>query len=88
MRNPERISYVLRELERLWKKHPDWRLGQLVFNIAGRDPFFIEDYDLVKDGFTLFGKTENPNMEDFPEYWVEPNEMLEFLKRMDVFDPR
>ena len=66
-RNPERISKVLRELERIWKKHPDWRLGQLVFNIAGKDPFYIEDYDLVKWGFKKYRTDSVANMDDFPE---------------------
>jgi hypothetical protein len=71
MRNPNRISIVLRELERLWRKYPDWRLGQLVFNIPGRDPFHIEDYDLIKLGFQKFGKGEIPNLSDAPDYFVE-----------------
>ncbi len=66
MRNPNRIAFVLRELERLWKKHPDWRLGQLIFNIPGRDPFYIEDYDLIKLGFTKFGEGDEPHIDDFP----------------------
>jgi len=72
MRNPERMRKVLRELEVLWSHHPDWRLGQLIFNIAGRDPFYIEDYDLIKQGFEKFGKT-SAIMTDFPEYYIEPN---------------
>ena len=70
MRNPERIKFILRELERLWEKNPDWRLGQLIFNIPGRDPFHIEDDDLIKLGFEKFGRGDEPNMEDFPKYWV------------------
>lgn len=69
MRNPERIPKVLREIERIWKKHPDWRLGQLIFNIPGRDPFHIEDYDLVKLGFKKFRTDSVANMDDFPEYY-------------------
>ena len=70
MRNPDRIPKVLRELERLWSKHPDWRLGQLIFNIPGRDPFHIEDYDLIELGYRKFGKGEEPNMGDFPRVYV------------------
>lgn len=64
---------MLRELGRLWKMHPDWRLGQLVFNIAGRDPFHIEDTDLIIDGFTKFGHGEKPDTSDWPEYFVGRN---------------
>ena len=70
MRNPERISKVLRELEVLWSRHPDWRLGQLIFNIPGRDPFFIEDYDLIELGFKKYAKCDSPDMSDFPEYFI------------------
>ena len=82
MRNPERIPKVLRELGELWKKHPDWRLGQLVFNIVGRDPFHIEDYDLIEHGFKKYGKDFTPDMDDFPEYYVEPNGMRDFVKKL------
>ncbi len=32
MRNPNRISEILRYLEKLWNKYPDQRLGQLLEN--------------------------------------------------------
>lgn len=34
MRDPERIPHVLKEIERIWKRHPDTRLGQLMCNLA------------------------------------------------------
>ena len=34
MRDPNRITLVLQEIERLWQAHPDWRLGQLICNLA------------------------------------------------------
>ena len=34
MRDPERIRVVMQEIEKLWRLHPDWRLGQLVCNLA------------------------------------------------------
>lgn len=48
-RDPERIQPMLDLLEAVWREHPDWRLGQLVCNVAsaagGRrlDPFTVED---------------------------------------------
>jgi hypothetical protein len=40
-------------LEQVWKKYPDWRLGQLIINASRdsngniRDPWFIEDSDMI-----------------------------------------
>jgi hypothetical protein len=34
MRDPERIPLVLHEIEKVWRLHPDWRLGQLLCNLA------------------------------------------------------
>jgi hypothetical protein len=48
MRDPARIPRICKKLEKVWKKHPDQRLGQLVSNLMGpgrRDVFFTEDTD-------------------------------------------
>ena len=80
MRNPERIHWVMEKLEKLWMKYPDWRLGQLVYNIAGRDPFHIEDYQLIKQGY---GKFTNDIIDisdsSIPDYYIEPDGMKEFV---------
>lgn len=53
MRNPNRIPRVLDLLEKEWQKVPDWRLGQLIENIARdlgwNDAFYISDDDLEKE---------------------------------------
>lgn len=53
MRNPERISEVLKELEKFWKQVPNWRLGQVISNFSyelmgNNDPFYMEDTDLLE----------------------------------------
>ena len=48
MRDPARIPFILRDLGKLWAETPDLRLGQLIVNAVGRDPFYIEDEKLVK----------------------------------------
>lgn len=53
MRNPERISKVIKELERFWEENPDWRLGQVISNLSyelmgNNDPFYMEDKDLLE----------------------------------------
>ncbi len=40
---------VMRRLLVAWKCRPELRLGQLIVNVAGGDPFFIEDFDLVQE---------------------------------------
>lgn len=52
MRDPNRISEVLKELEEFWKQVPDWRLGQVISNFSyelmgNNDPFYMEDKDLL-----------------------------------------
>jgi len=77
MRNPDRIDVVCQLLAKYWKeKYPDFRLGQLLWAIAGRDPFHIEDYDFIVGLAKRVG--EEINIYNFPSYWVEPNEMLLF----------
>lgn len=47
----ERIDSFLEELGRFWKKHPDWRFGQLMCNLDrryrtehnGNDYFYLEE---------------------------------------------
>ena len=51
MRDIKRIPKVLKEIEKSWKKHPDYRFGQwfcntIIDNVG--DAFFIEDDELVK----------------------------------------
>lgn len=53
MRNPKRIPEVLKELEKYWNNHPNWRLGQVMSNLSyellgDNDPFFIEDEMLLE----------------------------------------
>jgi len=52
MRDPERIPAVLEFVERLWRKHPDWRLGQLISNVASwrnQDVWDLEEDELVAE---------------------------------------
>lgn len=53
MRNPNRIPEILVLLEKVWQEVPDWRLGQLIENIARdfgwNDAYYMEDDDLEKE---------------------------------------
>ena len=51
MRNPERIDKVLSVIRTCWLLVPDWRFGQLIFNVLNLrhiDPFFLEEDDIIK----------------------------------------
>jgi uncharacterized protein YihD (DUF1040 family) len=53
MRDPQRIPKILDLLEKAWKEVPDWRLGQLIENIARdmgwNDAYYMEDDYLEKE---------------------------------------
>lgn len=43
MRDPKRIARICKKLEEAWNRVPDWRLCQLIVNLAGDQPFYLED---------------------------------------------
>lgn len=50
MKDPKRIYCVADDILHLWKRYPDFRLGQLIsgaMNGCGSDLFYIEDEELV-----------------------------------------
>ena len=49
MRDPKRIPKILKRIERLWKKYPDLRLGQLIVNVYGiNDIYYKEDAAFIE----------------------------------------
>jgi hypothetical protein len=49
MRNPDRISTVLTEIETLWRKHPDLRFGQMILCVVNQKSlFYVEDEQLLQ----------------------------------------
>jgi len=59
MRSIERIDPFLEKIGKLWKEQcPDWRFGQLMSNVLNsfdRDPFFIEEDEMIKKFKEYFG---------------------------------
>lgn len=52
MRDPQRIAPVLEHIEKIWREHPDWRLGQLLSNLAmwaDESVWDIEEDTLVRE---------------------------------------
>ena len=57
MRDPARIDEVLEAVRELWCRFPDWRLCQLVSNVAAQhDPFYVEDDEFLKRLRVYLGK--------------------------------
>lgn len=48
MRDPKRIDEILNTVKTVWEQYPDMRFGQLVVNVLGVDPFYIEDDVILK----------------------------------------
>lgn len=43
------MDEVLQMIKRIWEQYPDFRLGQLLVNVCGKeDLFYVEDEDLVR----------------------------------------
>lgn len=60
MRNPNRIPKILAEIENIWKKYPDMRLGQLIGNVLeGPSLYYIEDYMLIDVLKEAYSKIKN-----------------------------
>lgn len=59
MRKPERIPKILKEVEKIWQKFPDLRLGQLLLNVL-RDPalYYVEDDELIQQLTDFYGTVE------------------------------
>ena len=55
MRDPDRIDEFCGELARIWHGVPDWRFGQLMYNVfaaytsrTGLDVFYLEDEKMLE----------------------------------------
>lgn len=48
MRDPNRIDEILNTVKTVWNQYPDMRFGQLVVNVLGIDPFYVEDDVILK----------------------------------------
>lgn len=60
MRNPNRISDIMYELELLWRRYPDLRLGQLMLNgLSSTDLYYKEDREMVETIKEFYRKLED-----------------------------
>jgi len=69
MRDPKRISDIGISISRLWRLYPDWRLGQLLSNVArqfgwnNNDIFYLED-DILEQALDNFYRETILNIEN------------------------
>lgn len=74
MRDINRIPEILKELERVWRDNPDFRLGQLI-TVAARPSsphpitFHIED-DKILEGLNSFGEKSTID-ETYEPLWMK-----------------
>lgn len=60
MRDPNKIDVICDLLKEVWKQYPDWRLGQLIFNLTGKyDCFYVEDDVMANALLQLLNETES-----------------------------
>ena len=78
MRDINRISEILKELERVWRDNPDFRLGQLITvaskpSSAHPTTFYIED-EKILEGLKSLGE-KKINDEEFEPLWMKYSEI-------------
>lgn len=64
MRDKNRIPKICEKFEKVWRKYPDMRFGQLVVNCLGVDPYYIED-NIIEKKIEEFGKLSEDTIENF-----------------------
>ena len=63
MRDFNRIELFLETIGELWKKVPDWRFGQLVYNLLGSALFYLEDDEALEQIKSFIAKTNKSSGE-------------------------
>lgn len=63
MRDPKRIPIILKDLQTIWEKYPDLRLGQLLLNL-NYDFYHVEDHELIKQLNDLYHIKNNIENQD------------------------
>jgi hypothetical protein len=89
MRDPERIDPILEELRKIWKKNPDYRLGQMLVNFTkltkpyyiDSPAYYVED-SVVEEGIKIW--KEKTGMKEDPHAYVTPCILLDITVKMKV----
>lgn len=63
MRDKERIDVILNQIQEIWERFPDLRLGQLIGNVAeGPYLYYIEDDQLVEQLKKTYDNLDKNNL--------------------------
>jgi hypothetical protein len=57
-RDIDRIPVILGQLEQLWERYPDLRLGQLILNVFREDFYHVEDEDFIRRMYDSYDDLE------------------------------
>lgn len=67
MNDHQRIINFLKEIEKIWAKHPELRFGQFIENLAHhKDTYYIEDNELLQSLKECYAKKEKKK-KDLPD---------------------
>ena len=68
MRDPKRIRKFCNDMAEIWETQcPDWRFGQLLVNVIDRDPWFLEEPDMLRK-FKEYFHIEDTEQGDYDIY--------------------
>ena len=56
VRDANRIDSILTELKRVWEKHPDLRLGQLICNIIPEEKLYYVEDNIMQERIIVWDK--------------------------------
>ena len=73
MRNPKRIPKILKLIEKIWLKHPDLRLTQLIAACFDRENiYYVEDDILMSNLLERYCETDTQFKKILKNYKYDP----------------
>lgn len=76
MRDERRIPRIADLFEEVWRKHPDWRMGQTLSNLRGlgpQDVFYWSDAELERALLRNLGRDESESGGEYVRTTPDPS---------------